>query len=551
MEKFVSYFLRNRSLTILLLVSVLLGGIYAYRKMGKLEDAPFTIKQAVVTTSYPGATAMEVREQVSDVIEESIQQLEELYYLKTENREGFSKITVYIKKETRAPQMQQLWDKLRRKVSDVQGSLPQGAGPSVVNDDFGDVLGIFYALQSETHSYRELEDEAEKLKKEILGIKDVAKVELSGLQTPSIDVWIRPAVMASRGLKVEHIQEAVARRNTVVDGGWIEGGGYRLRLDLEGNFGSVDEIRNLMLVDSKGENIRLGDIAQVNESYVCPPQNQMFVNGVPSVGLAVSTVSDGNVVTMGKALAQCIEDYSEKLPEGMKLVCIYDQGRESDVANQGFIVNLILSVVTVVAVLLFFIGFRNGLLVGSGLVFSILATLLYMWTQGIALQRMSLAAIIIAMGMLVDNAIVVFDSTLVNMDKGMRKRRAVIEAVKATALPLLAATVIAALTFWPLYLSPDITGEMLYTLVIVVAVSLLFSWVFAVIQTPFFFEMFVPRRAVSEAGRVVGESKSTIFLRKTLEWVVRKKYVIVLSTVVLLWGPWWLSVGYPDCSFHS
>lgn len=535
MEKFVSYFLKNRSLTILILVLVFFGGIYAYMKMGKLEDAPFTIKQAVVTTSYPGATAMEVREQVSDVIEESIQELGELYYLKTENRDGFSKITVYIKKETRAPQMQQLWDKLRRKVEDVQGKLPSGAGPSVVNDDFGDVLGIFYALKSENCSYREMEDEAEKLKKAILGVKDVAKVEICGLQTPSIDVWIQPSVMASRALKVEHIMQAISKRNTVVKTGWMEGGESRVRLGLEGSFCSVDEIRNLMLVNLRGENVRLGDIAEVQESYQHPSQSKMYVDGVPAVGLAVSTVPDGNVVTMGKALSRCISEYSGNLPEGMDIVCLYDQGRESDVANQGFIVNLILSVVTVVAVLLFFIGLKNGLLVGSGLVFSILATLLYMWTQGIALQRMSLAAIIIAMGMLVDNAIVVFDSALVNMGKGMRKRQAILKAVSSTALPLLAATVIAALTFWPLYLSPDITGEMLYTLVVVVAVSLLFSWVFAVIQTPFFFQVFVPARlSVAAQGKTKEKPSVMVFFERMLGWVVRRKYVVMLLTVFLL-----------------
>ena len=191
--KLVKYFLSKKPVTILLLVLVLAGGLLAYVKMGKLEDAPFTIKQALVLTPYPGASPSEVQSQVTDVLEESIQALGELYYLKTENRAGLSKITVYVKKETRADEMQQLWDKLRRKVSDVQSKLPEGAGPSVVNDDFGDVLGVFYGLTGSGHSYRELEDEAKLIKNEILKVKDVAKVEIYGTQTPTIDISVSPS----------------------------------------------------------------------------------------------------------------------------------------------------------------------------------------------------------------------------------------------------------------------------------------------------------------------------------------------------------------------
>ncbi len=210
--------------------------------------------------------------------------------------------------------------------------------------------------------------------------------------------------------------------------------------------------------------------------------------GKPAVGIAISTVPTGNVVDMAKAVETRIKELKKNIPEDFELTSIYDQGHESAVANQGFIINLIVSVITVVAILLFFIGFKNGLLVGSGLVFSIFATLIVMLAGGIALQRMSLAAIIIAMGMLVDNAIVVSDSALVNMQRGMRKRTSIMKACSATALPLLAATVIAILTFLPIYYSPHITGELLSSLVIVIGVSLMFSWVFALTQTPFFIQ---------------------------------------------------------------
>lgn len=532
--KLVKYFLSKKPVTILLLVLVLAGGLLAYVKMGKLEDAPFTIKQALVLTPYPGASPSEVQSQVTDVLEESIQALGELYYLKTENRAGLSKITVYVKKETRADEMQQLWDKLRRKVSDVQSKLPEGAGPSVVNDDFGDVLGVFYGLTGSGHSYRELEDEAKLIKNEILKVKDVAKVEIYGTQTPTIDISVSPSVMARSGITMADIARAFEAQNKVVDAGGIDVGSNRLRIESTGNFYSLDDIRNLTIVSRTGEHFRLADITRIEESYQTPANNLMRINGQPAVGIAISTVPTGNVVDMAAAVKESLQQMSGSMPEGFELVTLYDQGYESAVANQGFILNLIISVLTVVAILLFFIGFKNGLLIGSGLVFSIFATLIVMLCTDIALQRMSLAAIIIAMGMLVDNAIVVSDSALVNMQRGMRKRVAIMRACSSTALPLLAATVIAILTFLPIYFSPHITGELLSSLVIVIGVSLMFSWVFALTQTPFFIQEFVRRPRPEELKSALFDGKYYNMFRRSLRWVIKHRYATIACMVLLL-----------------
>ena len=532
--KLVKYFLSKKPVTILLLALVLAGGLLAYVKMGKLEDAPFTIKQALVLTPYPGASPSEVQSQVTDVLEESIQALGELYYLKTENRAGLSKITVYVKKETRADEMQQLWDKLRRKVSDVQSKLPEGAGPSVVNDDFGDVLGVFYGLTGSGHSYRELEDEAKLIKNEILKVKDVAKVEIYGTQTPTIDISVSPSVMARSGITMTDIARAFEAQNKVVDAGGIDVGSNRLRIESTGNFYSLDDIRNLTIVSRTGEHFRLADITRIEESYQTPASNLMHINGQPAVGIAISTVPTGNVVDMAAAVKESLQQMSGSMPEGFELVTLYDQGYESAVANQGFILNLIISVLTVVAILLFFIGFKNGLLIGSGLVFSIFATLIVMLCTDIALQRMSLAAIIIAMGMLVDNAIVVSDSALVNMQRGMRKRVAIMRACSSTALPLLAATVIAILTFLPIYFSPHITGELLSSLVIVIGVSLMFSWVFALTQTPFFIQEFVRRPRPEELKSALFDGKYYNMFRRSLHWVIKHRYATIACMVLLL-----------------
>ena len=534
MKTLAKFFLKNRALSWLLLALILLGGVVAYVGMGKLEDAPFTIKQAVVTTTYPGASPLEVQQQVTDVLEEAIQSLGELYYLKTENRAGLSKITVYVKKEIRADAMQQLWDKLRRKVGDAQGKLPAGAGTSVVNDDFGDVLGVFYGLSSAVHTYRELEEQAERLKNELLAVPDVARVELYGVQNRTIEVEADPSLLAASGLTMADIAAAFDRQNHIVDAGAVETAHNRLRIDAAGSFTTLQELENLTVTSRDGSYFRLGELAAVSESYVRPARSRMEMDGLPTIGIAISTVADGNVVDMAERVAARLSQLEQVMPEGYRLRTVYDQGHESSVANDGFVLNLIISVVTVIAVLLFFIGMKNGILIGSGLVFSIFGTLIYMYGTGIALQRMSLAAIIIAMGMLVDNAIVVYDATLVNMQRGMRKRTAILAAVGTTAMPLLGATLIAVLTFLPVYLSPHITGELLSSLFIVIAVSLLLSWVLAVSQNVFFVQEFVRRPRPDELKGELFQGRMYDRFRRALRWTIRRRWFVLASMVVLL-----------------
>ena len=295
----------------------------------------------------------------------------------------------------------------------------------------------------------------------------------------------------------------------------------------------------MTIISGTGEYFRLKEVANVSEEYMRPARNLMKINNTPALGIAISTVADGNVVDMAALVKETVERINTEMPDGYKLTPIYDQGYESAVANDGFILNLIISVITVVAVLLFFIGFKNGVLIGSGLVFSIFATLIYMHANGIALQRMSLAAIIIAMGMLVDNAIVVFDSALMNMERGMRKRNAIMKAISDTAIPLLAATVIAILTFMPVYLSPDITGELLSSLFIVIAISLLFSWVFAITQNALFIEQFVRRPRPEELKSELYQGKVYNWFRKMLECTLRRKYLLLGVMVGLLFLSGW------------
>lgn len=535
MKNITKFFLNNRAFSWLILILFLIGGSLAYVQMGKLEDAPFTIKQAVVTTSYPGASAREVQEQVTDKLEEAIQSLGELYYLKSDNRAGMSKITVYVKKEIRANEMQQLWDKLRRKVNDVQSQLPEGAGPSVVNDDFGDVLGVFYGLSSPTHSYRDMDKQSKMIKDHLLSIKDVARVEIFGLPTPVIELEVNPSVLSQTGITVGQIAKAFEQQNKIVDAGAIETSTNRIRIDTRGTFSSMEEIEQLTITGQDGSTFRLGDIARIRESYTRTPRNAMYLNNQPAIGLAISTVSDGNVVDMAAEVKKVMAELQKQMPDGYQITPIYDQGYESDVANQGFIVNLILSVITVVAVLLFFIGIKNGFLIGSGLIFSIFGTLIYMNATGIALQRMSLAAIIIAMGMLVDNAIVIYDSALINMECGMRKRQAILKAVSTGAMPLLGTTLIAILIFLPVYLSPHITGEILSSLFLVIAVSLFLSWILAITQNVFFIQEFVARPRQGRSNTELFSGKYYDRFRQLLRGCIRYRYPLIAVLFGLLY----------------
>ena len=347
-------------------------------------------------------------------------------------------------------------------------------------------------------------------------------------------------MLSSTGVTMADIASAFERQNKVVDAGGLETSSHRLRVEASGSFSSLEELENLTVVSRQGEYFRLGEIADISESYVRPARNLMKVGNVPAVGIAISTVSDGNVVEMAELVANRVSDLREEMPDGYKLDIIYDQGHESAVANEGFVWNLILSVLTVVAVLLFFIGFKNGILIGSGLIFSIFGTLIYMQFSGIALQRMSLAAIIIAMGMLVDNAIVVYDAALVNMQRGMRKRKAILDAVSGTSMPLLGATLIAVLTFLPVYLSPHITGEILSSLFIVIAVSLLLSWVLAITQNVFFVQEFVRRPRPDELKGELFSGRAYDLFRQALRWTIQRRYVVLGAMVLLLviagWG---------------
>ncbi|GJM63795.1 efflux RND transporter permease subunit [Persicobacter diffluens] len=520
-----AFTLKNKPFSWFALALVIFGGIFAYLKIGKLEDAPFTIKQAVVLTTYPGASAEEVEEQVTDKLEEAIQSLGELDYVKSDSRPGVSRIMVFLKKTTKQQDLQQTWDKLRRKVGDAQAQLPAGANTSVVNDDFADVLGVFYGLYGDGFTYHELNKYADEIKKEILKVPNVAKVNLFGKAMESVDINLSYATMAELGISLESVIGALNQQNKLVNSGFLNTPTQRIRIHTGGDFSEVAALEDFIVTAQDGAQVRLKEFASIEMGYVTPYTAKMKIQGLPAIGIAISTVEGANVVDMAADVKARLAEIEQDLPAGLLMKSIYDQGAESQEANDGFVINLVASVGTVVLILLFFIGLKNGILVSSGLIFSILGTLIIMLATGLNMERVSLAALIIAMGMLVDNSIVVVEAALMAMKQGMSKADAIKKAVASSIWPLLGATIIAILTFLPIRISPDSTGEYLSSLFSVLAISLSLSWIFALTQTPLVLDTFI-----KEDNDKAGEQEDPYggkfygLFRKLLSVAIKRKF---------------------------
>ena len=486
--------LKKKTVAVVLTLVVAGLGFLAYFRLGRLENPDFVIKTAVVSTPYPGASPEEVEEEVTDVIESAIQAMGELKEIRSVSQEGLSIVYAEMKSTFAAGELPQIWDKLRRKVGDIQGQLPPGAGPSVVNDDFGDVYGLFYAIYGDGYSFEELKEYAKDLKKEILLCEDVAKVAFWGIQTEVIYVEMRHAKLANLGVGPGLITGVLQSQNLVQQSGKVDVDDDYLRITPTGDFTTEEEIANILITDpASGASFRLRDVADVRRGYYDPPRQIMRYNGRPAIGMGISTVAGGNAVTMSDVVKARIGELKPLRPAGINVDVIYDQGDLVTEAVDGFVLNLIESVAIVIVLLLIFMGWRSGLLIGGVLVLTILATFLYMWLADICLQKISLGALIVALGMLVDNAIVVTEGILINIQKGVRRTEAAARVVAQTQWPLFGATVVAILAFAAIGYAPGNVGEFCRTLFFVLAVSLFLSWIFAITVTPLLCVWLLPK----------------------------------------------------------
>jgi multidrug efflux pump subunit AcrB len=530
----------HRAFTVFATVIILVAGIAAFGTLGQLEDPEFTVKNAVVTTTYPGATAEEVELEVTDRIELAIQEMPEVKEIESFSRAGLSLVKITILPQYKSADLPQVWDVLRKKMNDVEPQLPPGAGPPTVGDDFGDVYGLFLAIVSDGFTHADVETYADKIKKELSLVDGVARVELWGVQQQCIYVDISEAQITRLGIAPLEVQQILSQQNIVVDAGGLDVLDQRLRIETTGEFSRPEDIENLILrgrssdPDAASSLVRIGDVATVRRGYVEPPHWEMRVDGLPAIGLSLSNVSGANVVTIGEAVDRRLAELTEELPVGIELKKISWQSDEVNASIVGFMISLAQAVGIVLVILWLFMGLRTALIVGlSGLVFTIIASFVFMKLFGIDLQRMSLGALIIAMGMMVDNAIVVADGVLVRMQKGMDRVKAAVEAASQPAIPLLGATIIAVLAFYPIAASDEGAGEYCATLFSVVAISLMISWVLSVTVAPVMCIALLPTpKQVDESemygGRFYGLFRGVLGLCLKVRWLVLLLFVAVL-----------------------
>jgi multidrug efflux pump subunit AcrB len=475
----------------LLMVAV---GIVSFNSLSRLEDPEFTIKEAVVFTPYLGASAAEVEEEVTNVIEKACQELGQLDYVESRSSRGLSIVKAVMKRKYDKNALPQVWDELRRKVNDWQGKLPPGAGPSIVNDDFGDVYGVYVAITGEGYTYKEIYEYAKFLQRELLQVKDVKRIILFGQQPEAIYVEMRREKMAEFGVSPRDIYTALASKNLPATSGNLTLGQEYIPVNPTGEFESEKEFGDL-LVKSRGPSsdslVYLRDVADIIRGYREPPTNILRYDGKPAVGLAISTVFGGNVVTMGEGLRKRYQELETLSPIGMEGHMIALQSEAVTLAINSFLINLLEAVAIVVIVLLAFMGLRSGLIIGTILFVTIMGTFIFMKLGAITLERISLGALVIALGMLVDNAIVVTDGIRVRMQQGVKALDAAREVVGQTGVPLLGATFIAVAAFASIGTSQDSTGEYCRSLFSVIFISLTLSWVTAVTSTPLFCDRFL------------------------------------------------------------
>jgi len=461
------------------------GGLFALLNIGRLEDPAFTIKTAVVITHYPGASAQQVEEEVTLPLENALQQLPYLDNVSSISSNGLSQITVNIASHYHSDQLQQIWDVLRRRVGDAARAFPPGVAAPFVNDDFGDVFGFFFAIDGKSFSNDELVQYAEQLRRELVLVPGVGKVAIGGAISPQINVDVSLTKMAARGMTLAQLSAALGRLNVVSNAGEIRSGMESIRLHPTGEFNNLAELSNL-LVSPLGSTAatRLGDIATLSRGLSESPSSIYHANGHPAIAMGVSFVAGVNVIDVGRALAARLQQMSAEKPAGLHISVFYDQAAEVAQSVSGFIANFLMALAIVVGVLLIFMGLRSGIIIALSLALNVLGTLLIMYLLGIELQRISLGALIIALSMLVDNAIVVVEGVLIARQQGSPLVTAMNQVIRRSAFPLLGATVIAILAFAPIGLSQDSTGEYCKSLFQVLLISLMLSWISALTLTP-------------------------------------------------------------------
>jgi multidrug efflux pump subunit AcrB len=541
----------DRTVFAAMLVAVM-GGFVAYKQLGRLEDPEFTIKQALIITPYPGASADEVAKEVTNPVERAVQQLGQLDRVESESSRGMSVVTANIKDRYDRHRIPQVWDELRRKINDVQPQLPPSVrGRSMVIDNFGDVFGIFLAITGDGYSFPELRRYAEFLRRELLLVEDVKSVELFAAQEEAVFLEISRHRLAQLGINEEQIYSKLQERNVAADGGRVQVGDQHLAIDPKGAFGSAEEMLDLVIgSDRTGRQLFLREVATLARGDQDPPRRLLRYDGKPAIGLGISTVQGGNVVTMGDGIRRKLEQLDPYRPVGMEFGEINFQPKAVSSAINEFMWNLGKAVSIVFVVLVFAMGLRTGLIIGVVLFLTIMATFLVMYLKGdLLMERVSLGALIIALCMLTDNAIIVIEGCKVGIERGENKLEVVRKVVAQNQWPLFGATAIGILAFAAIGVSEDASGEVANSLFWVILISLTLSWVSSVTVTPLLsYLVFKPVADGASASKDPYDSLPFRLYRSALEWALKFRWAVVaicvVSLIAALYGFTWVRQSF-------
>lgn len=526
----------NRNLIYFLIAVLVVGGAWSCYQMSKLEDPEIKVKLAMVVTPYPGASAHQVELEVTDVLEKSIRNMGHVNNIESYSFNDLSLIQVELTTTTPTDEVEQCWDMLRRKVDDARSSLPSGIQGPMVKDDFGNVFGMFYALTGDGLTDRELSSYAELVKREVNDIEGVERVDIYGKRPECINISLLQDRMAHLGVKPAEVLATLNGQNATTYSGYYDNGDRRIRVNVSDRFRTVDDIGQLIIQGHDDDQLRLRDIARLEKDYEKPVRNALQYDGQQALGILIAVSSSADIVKVGAEVNAALQELkAQRFPAGVECHKVFYQPERVADSLGTFIINLIESVIIVVVILMLAMGLKSGLIIGICLVVTVLGSFLFLQGAGGTMQRVSLASFVLAMGMLVDNAIVIVDGILVDLKAGKPRMEALTAIGRQTAMPLLGATLIAIIAFLPIFLSPDTAGVYTRDLFIVLAVSLLLSWVLALLHAPLMANRyFGPQKAIAPSGQPAYNGRIYATLRRLLYAGLAHRWTAVGIVVGLL-----------------
>ncbi len=469
---------KNR-ITFTLLGTIILLGIALYASLPRDSMPPYTVRVATIVTNFPGASPERVELLVTDKVEKKVQEIPELKEVESTSRSGLSVVTVTLKDETPPEKLQSVWDRLRRKLDDIDG-LPANVDPFLDDDGIGDVYGIAVGLISDGFSYAEMKEYADDIKDDLIKLEEAAKVELGGEQEERVFVEFENAQLKEYGLSASKLQNSITATNILSSGGQINVENERIILEPTGNFNSIEDIEEMLIPVGDGtQQVYLGDITNIKKGYIDPPTQRVRVNGKDAISLHVNLKDGANIILLGEQIDMVVKEWQARLPMGLELIRLASMDTYIDKKIDDFIVNLLQAIVIVLLVMLFFLGVRSGLVIASLIPIVVIMTLMLMGLINMGLNQVTLAALIMALGMMVDNAIVVAETIMVKMEAGIKAKKAAIEACSELFTPLLISTLTTSAAFLAFYLAESTMGDIVGPIFVVISLALLSSWISA------------------------------------------------------------------------